>query len=362
LKFRLRLLLVVISIAAAAFLLALFFYQRDEPPTYALANAKAALARAVQVGAEHYAPQSYGLADQAFRDGSMAMAFQNGHFPLLRNYEEADTLIQRANRLALEAATEAQGRLRSLDSLARSQHADLEGEISLCREALDGTLINFEAERYWSTADLALVTSWLLIGRGEYEDAMQSVIKGKQALRHAVEALAEMTNNERGKIGIWRNWVQDTLAESKANANHAIIVDKSAHKAYLVKGGAVVKTYRCDLGWNSAEQKYFQGDGATPEGKYQITAVKHRSKYHKALLINYPNESDKKRFADNKRKGVISRHARIGALIELHGGGGRDQDWTDGCIALTDRDMDNLMTNVSVGTAVTIVRRSDTWP
>jgi murein L,D-transpeptidase YafK len=139
-------------------------------------------------------------------------------------------------------------------------------------------------------------------------------------------------------------------------------VDKSAHKAYLVKGGTVLKTYRCDLGWNSAEQKYFQGDGATPEGKYQITAVKHRSKYHKALLINYPNESDKKRFAENKRKGVISRYARIGALIEIHGGGGRDQDWTDGCIALTDRDMDNLLAYVSVGTAVTIVRRSDTWP
>jgi len=362
LKLRWRLLSLVIPVAAAAFLLALFFYQRDYPPTYALVNAKSALARAAETGAAHYAPDSYRLASTALRDGSMEMAFQNGRFALLRDYEQADTLIQRADQLALQAAVEAEGRRRTLDSLARSQHTQLEGELSLCREALDGTLINFEAERYWSSADLALTTSWLLIGRGEYEEAMQSVQEGRQALRKAVEALAEVTNNEKGKIGMWRNWVQETVAESKAASSHAIIVDKSAHKAYFVDGGAVVKTYKCELGWNSAEQKYFQGDGATPEGRYQVTAIKGHSKYHKALLINYPNELDKRKFAENKRKGVISRYARIGAMIEIHGGGGRDQDWTDGCIALTDRDMDNLISRVSVGTAVTIVRRSDTWP
>jgi hypothetical protein len=352
----------VVPAGLAAFLLALFLYQRDDPPAAAIANARAALERAAQTGAERYAPESFGLASQALNNGSMEAAYQNGRFALLRDYEEADTLIQRANRLAVEAAQEAEVRQRSLDSLARNQYTDLEEEITLCREALDGTLMNFEAERYWSAADLALKSSWLLIGKGEYEEAMRSAVKGKQALKRAVEALAEAVNNEKGKIGIWRSWVQETLAASRSGGSHAVIVDKSAHKAYLVSGGKILKTYRCDLGWNSAEQKYFQGDGATPEGKYKITTVKRHSKYYRALLINYPNESDKNRFAENKRKGVISSHARIGALIELHGGGGRDQDWTDGCIALTNKDMDNLMQYVSVGTPVTIVRRSDMWP
>jgi hypothetical protein len=362
LRFRLRLLLLVVPVGLVAFLLALFLYQRDDAPVGALSNAKAALERAGAIGAGRFAPDSYGLATQALNDGSMELAFQNGRFALLRDYDAADTLLQRANRLAVEAAAEAEGRQRSLDSLARFQHADLEEEILLCRDALDGTLMNFEAERYWAAADLALKGSWLLIGKGEYEEAMQSVVKGKLALKRAVEALAEAANNEKGKIGIWRTWVQETLSASRAEGNHALIVDKSAHKAYLVNEGKLVKTYGCDLGWNSAEQKYFQGDGATPEGKYKVTSVKHHSKYYRALLINYPNDTDKSRFAQNKRKGVISGHARIGALIEIHGGGGRDQDWTDGCIALTNKDMDNLLKYASVGTPVTIVRRSDTWP
>ena len=174
--------------------------------------------------------------------------------------------------------------------------------------------------------------------------------------------MAEVVNNEKGKIAVWRNWVDATVAASRDGGSAAVIVDKSAHKAYLLNGGKVVQTYRCDLGWNSAEQKYFQGDGATPEGTYRITSIKNRSKYYRALLIDYPNDLDRRRFAENKRKGVISRYARIGALIEIHGSGGRGEDWTDGCIALANKDMDSLMRRVAVGTPVTIVRRSDRWP
>jgi hypothetical protein len=353
---------IVIPAAAAIFLLVLFLYQRDYPPTATMANAKAALERAAIVGAPRYAADSYGLADQALRDGSMAIAYQNGRFALLRNYRDADSLVGRGLRLALKAGVEAEGRAHSLDSLARSQHDELEQELSLCREALDGTLINFEAERYWSMADLGVNTAWLLIGKGEYEDAMASVAKAKRALKHVIESMAEAVNNEKGKIATWRDWVQNTLAESRTAGGYALIVDKSAHKAYLVNGGKLVRSYPCELGWNSAEQKYFQGDGATPEGRYKITTVKRASKYYRALMLDYPNDLDRRRFAENKRKGVISRYARIGALIEIHGGGGRDQDWTDGCIAFANRDLDSVMKCVSVGTPVTIVRRSDTWP
>jgi L,D-peptidoglycan transpeptidase YkuD (ErfK/YbiS/YcfS/YnhG family) len=292
----------------------------------------------------------------------MEMAFQNGRLALLRDYCGADTLLNRAISLAVLAKSEAEGRVRSLDSLARYEHAGLEEELSLCREAIDGTLANFDAERYWSIAELALKSASVLIARGEYEEAVASARKGKGALRRVMEALAETVNNEKGKIDVWRAWVQETVDASRCNGNHAVIVDKSAHTAYLVHEGKVIHTYRCELGWNSAEQKYFQGDGATPEGKYSVTAIKRGSKYYRALLLSYPNDLDKRRFADNKRKGVISRNARIGALIEIHGHGGRGEDWTEGCVALTDRDIDHLMKYTSLGMPVTIVRRSDRWP
>ncbi|MFZ1947424.1 MAG: L,D-transpeptidase [bacterium] len=362
-KFRSRPLIVIGSIAAsAAFVLALFLYQRDDPPLGVLSNARCALDRAAVAGAIRYCSATYCAAESTLNAGQMAMAYQNGRPALLRDYEEADTLIARGLALAVQAGEQTQGRIRSLDSLARFEYDHLEEELELCREALDGTLTNFSAERHWAGAELSLRTGWLLINKGEYEESMRSMEKGKASLRQAVEAMAEVVNNEKGKISVWRNWVEDTVAGSRDNGCAAVIVDKSAHKAYLVNGGKIVQTYRCDLGWNSAEQKYFQGDGATPEGTYVITAVKNRSKYYKALLINYPNDLDKRRFAENKRKGVISRYAKIGALIEIHGSGGRGQDWTDGCIALADRDMDGLMRRVSVGTPVTIVRRSDRWP
>lgn len=355
-------LVLLVAVLLAGFVLALFFYHLDPAPTAAYANAKAALERAALANAHRYADSTYCAAEGSIRAGQMEMARQSGRLALLRDYDRADRLITDGLELAMRARAQAEARLHSLDSLSRDQHARFEREIELCREALDGKLVNFEAERHWATAEIALRTSWLLISNGEYQEATAAIEKGKQSLKRVVEVIVEVANDEKGKIAAWRSWVRDTVAQSAQNGNHAVIVDKSAHKAYLLEGGKVMKTYRCDLGWNSAEQKYFQGDGATPEGKYKVTAVKRSSKYYRALLLDYPNDLDKRRFAENKRNGLISRYARIGAMIEIHGSGGRCEDWTDGCVALTNSEIDHLMKYVGVGTPVTIVRRSDQWP
>jgi L,D-peptidoglycan transpeptidase YkuD (ErfK/YbiS/YcfS/YnhG family) len=90
--------------------------------------------------------------------------------------------------------------------------------------------------------------------------------------------------------------------------------------------------------------------------------VKRASKYYRALLLDFPNSADKQRFRENKSKGVISSRAGIGKNIEIHGSGSRNEDWTEGCVALSNADMDHLLRHVGAGTPVTIVRRSDQWP
>jgi murein L,D-transpeptidase YafK len=80
-----------------------------------------------------------------------------------------------------------------------------------------------------------------------------------------------------------------------------------------------------------------------------------QSRYHRALLLDYPNAADRERFAAAKRRGEIPRGAGIGGLIEIHGEGGRGQNWTEGCVALSNRDMDDLFRRVGTGTRVTIV-------
>jgi murein L,D-transpeptidase YafK len=79
------------------------------------------------------------------------------------------------------------------------------------------------------------------------------------------------------------------------------------------------------------------------------------TKYYKALLLNYPNDQDRQRFQQEIKAKTLPRYARIGGLIEIHGGGGKGVNWTDGCIAFADRDMDSIYRTVPAGCPVTIV-------
>jgi L,D-peptidoglycan transpeptidase YkuD (ErfK/YbiS/YcfS/YnhG family) len=355
--------LVVILIVIAFSGLAVFFLPLQHPPVLSLNNTKLALKQATKASALRYSEPTYRLAQELLQKGWMEMARQNGRLAPFRNYKAADSLLNLATQMAQQATRQAQEKVSYLDSVAQSERAELQNELQLCREALDGgSWANFRAERYWSIADLSLKTSKLLLNQGEYEEARQTAEKGRQSLHQLIELLAEYANDEAKKIQVWRRWVQETLNESQTNGTYALIVDKAAHKTYLIRAGEVVHVYKCELGYNSAHQKLFSGDGATPEGKYRISKIKRASKFYQALLIDYPNPTDRNRFSENKRKGIISPYARIGGLIEIHGSGGQNRDWTDGCVALTDKEMDHIMQYVTVGTPVTIVRRSDRWP
>jgi len=341
----------------------LLVYPRPDPPLALLKEARSAIDRAAEAKALRFAQRTYHTAQTLLNDGWAEMGRQNGRLVLFRNYRTADSLFGLAIRTAHQAAGESTQRIAHFDSLTQSGQDELAGEIMVWREALNGSLMKLKAEGYISSARLCLETSRLLAGQNEYEDALMALIKGRLWLGQLSNTLGEYANDEAQKINQWRSWVQQTLAESRKQGTYAVIIDKSAHKTYLVGSGKLVHTYYCELGYNSAHSKLFAGDGATPEGKYKVTSVKARgSKYYKALLINYPNDPDKRRFRENKRKGIISAHARIGGLIEIHGDGGRGEDWTEGCVALTNGDMDHLMRYVTMGTPVTIVRRSDRWP
>lgn len=334
----------------------------QDPPLSTLESAKVALKDAAEAGAIRYAEPTYRQAESMVNSGWMELARQKGRLAPFRNYHAADSILHLSIRTSHEAVRLTLDYKRSVDSLSRAERDGLRKEIGNWRDALDGSLENFRAERYWSAADMALRTGNTLIAKGEYESARDAISRGRDSLRKLEDIVEEYANEAAQKIHTWRRWVQETVSTSNAKGTYAIIVDKSAHKTYLVYNGKLARTYDCELGYNSARQKLFAGDGATPEGLYRVTKIKYNSKYYRAFLINYPNEVDLKRFRENKSKGIISRYARVGALIEIHGDGGKKRDWTEGCVALTNDAMDYLMQHVSVGTPVTIVRRSDQWP
>jgi hypothetical protein len=318
---------------------------------------------AEKAGAIRYAETVYREADRMIQVGWMEMARQNGRLAPLRDYEVADSILSQAAFQAQNAAQKARDRVRNLDSTARTERDELRDELSKWLEALNGSLAKSKLERRWKAAEMALEMSDRLVANQEYEPALNSVERGHEALRQLRQNMADYAEDDARKIAVWRRWVGETVQQSKVRNSYAVVVDKSAHKSYLIRGGKVIRTYNCELGYNSERQKLFSGDAATPEGQYRVTTVKARgSKYYKALLLNYPNDLDWRRFRENKSNGIISQKARIGGLIEIHGEGGRSRDWTQGCVALSNKEMDHLMQFASVGMPVTIVRRSDKWP
>ena len=104
-----------------------------------------------------------------------------------------------------------------------------------------------------------------------------------------------------------------------------------------------------------------EGDRCTPEGVFHIAGKNPNSKYNKFMLLSYPNDSARIRFNKLKQQGLIPKTARIGGDIGIHGiwKGGDDMiemgvGWTDGCVALKNRDVEELYTFVGVGTKVVI--------
>jgi hypothetical protein len=158
-------------------------------------------------------------------------------------------------------------------------------------------------------------------------------------------------------VARWRQWRSETIAWSRREGRAAVLVVKDAHLLTLFVRGEPVKTYTVELGFNWIADKFQEGDGSTPEGRYRVVSrMDHlASDFYKALLIDYPNAEDRAEFSRARRRGDIPASARIGGLIEIHGGGGRQRDWTDGCVALTNPEIGDLFRRVTVGTPVTIV-------
>ncbi|CAG5079835.1 hypothetical protein CRYO30217_01090 [Parvicella tangerina] len=120
-----------------------------------------------------------------------------------------------------------------------------------------------------------------------------------------------------------------------------VLIDKSDYKLSIIHADTVVKWYPVVLGYNAVGDKMQEGDYKTPEGVFGIRD-KYPHKHWKFFIwIDYPNEESWKRFNQRKADGTISKDAKIGGEIGIHGtpeGGDylieEGQNWTFGCISL----------------------------
>jgi murein L,D-transpeptidase YafK len=134
-----------------------------------------------------------------------------------------------------------------------------------------------------------------------------------------------------------------------------IVILKSKRTMYLYQGDKLLKTYKVALGGNPVGPKSRQGDHKTPEGTYRIDAKNSKSQFHLSLHVSYPNEKDR---ANAKKIGVSpGGDIMIHGLADKYAYIGKAQasyDWTDGCIAVSNSEIEEIWKLVAVGTPVEI--------
>lgn len=143
-------------------------------------------------------------------------------------------------------------------------------------------------------------------------------------------------------------------APAPAESADRIVISKSHHRLTLYAHGVEIHRYSVALG-RATGPKEFQGDHKTPEGHYLVDGKNPHSQFYRALHLSYPNSAD--------RSHAAAAHRAAGGDVEIHGlpkayaylgALHRAADWTDGCIALTNAEMDEIYPLVAVGTAVDI--------
>ncbi|HEX5042960.1 MAG TPA: L,D-transpeptidase [Candidatus Polarisedimenticolaceae bacterium] len=355
----LRALVLVAALAASVAVAYPVFSGRTDPAPRRLAAARAALASAAAGGAREWAPQAWTAASRALQQAQVEHRRQELRFLPLKDFRAARKAAERA----WEAAEAAEAAAAAARAGARGQSMtamnEAEEELDTAEAFAAAMHLRAMERRRLQSARTSLTEARLYHARGDYLAAAQSGRRAAAEARaisgHAAVAASRL--QDAGLVRRWGRWIGETVAWSRRTGQPAIVVHKADHRLTLYGGGRPVKTYRADMGFNLVGDKTVSGDGATPEGRYRITAKKGRgsSIYHMALLLDYPNAEDRAEFARMKKRGQVPRRAGIGGLIEIHGEGGRGKDWTKGCVALSNRDIEDLFRRVSVGTPVTIV-------
>ena len=127
-------------------------------------------------------------------------------------------------------------------------------------------------------------------------------------------------------------------------------MNKASRRVHLLHHETLLKSYDMDLGFAPVGHKQFEGDGKTPEGLYRIDRRNPKSQFHLSIGISYPNANDRIYAATHGKS--------PGGDIFIHGQPNKRRakgdDWTAGCIAVNNRDIEEIYSMVKIGTPIVI--------
>ena len=347
----------VLAVAILCLFLAGCIKEEPVPPEVSLAEKQELdLWRA---GAPFYLKEPFNRYKETLLKSKGNLTKVNAQFKWFRNYKpvqaEFAQLLKQGDELSKQLEIEKQKRasavLERMKSL-QQKHSHLE-EMTLSIHL--GTL----TRSYLARAEVALKEVQTLYKKEQYPSSEEKLKEVEVNLAKAEKAIAPVVSRykDTNQIAKWKRWATETVEESREEGITSILIIKANKKLLLYKNGSLSKSYPVGLGHNGWSDKQRAKDNATPEGKYKIISKNPASRYHRALLINYPNEEDRREFQRAKKRGLLPQSAGIGGSIEIHGGG--DEGLTYGCISLDNHQIEELYYAVDVGTPVTIVGAID---
>ncbi|MGQ0812220.1 MAG: L,D-transpeptidase family protein [Nitrospiraceae bacterium] len=262
--------------------------------------------------------------------------------------EEGTEVLAVATHTRDSQRAKAQSQLVRIEDRLRSfttRVAAIESRVVLGRKSVDTELLVKQARSFFE--------------QGEFERSLR--VSGQAAKMIGLQTglltaeLGRYADEER--VSAWKEMVQRTIDWSRTNHTTAIVVNKADRKLVLYRNGHKAHTYPVSLGYNGILEKRYQGDGATPEGQYRITRKRGQgqTQFYRALVIDYPNAEDRRRFGAARKSGDIPAGKGIGGQIEIHGVDNPFMNQTLGCIMLGNLHMAALFDRVDAGTMVTIV-------
>jgi L,D-peptidoglycan transpeptidase YkuD (ErfK/YbiS/YcfS/YnhG family) len=356
-------LIFILLVAVAVYLLVLLFRALvPEPPVREIEQARVAIATARNHNSVIYSPKIFREARSYYDSAMISWRNENDRFILFRDYEKAREFAAIANKKALEATRATIAKSNSLKTNLASEIKRLKGEVASFETIFQTLPIPQDVRKKHAKGKL-------LLKEAEIDLKKENFVSGNVKITEANEYITDAYSLARKKLEEyfrsypdWQDWAVSTITDSRRTGSYAIVVEKIPPRLHLYQGGKKKYTFDAEFGSNWIGDKKRRGDMATPEGKYKVTKKLSRgsTKYHKALMINYPNKQDVEDFNAMLKRGQLPADAGIGDLIEIHGDGGKGGNWTQGCVALKNSDMDLLFKYVSIGTPVTIIGSTST--
>jgi len=243
--------------------------------------------------------------------------------------------------------------------LAEAKLARLEERLQLIAsqvEAIEGRLVLDEKP---VQADLLMKQARSFYEQKDYDRAIQAAEQASRTLSAQATVLSREFGRyaDQERIARWQMVASQTAEWSRSHRSTAIVVSKADRTLTLYKNGRRLASYHVRLGFNGIREKQYQGDGATPEGRYRVIDKRGegQTKFYRALVLDYPNAEDHRKFKLAKRSGRIAPSKSIGGQIEIHGVENELMAQTLGCIMLDNEQMGSLYERVAPGTPVAIV-------